>query len=378
MVMTMAKIVVGMSGGVDSSVAAYLLKAAGHEVIGLFMRNWDSSINDDKLGNPTLNDEVCEQERDYQDALAVAEHLDIPLHRVNFIETYWQKVFQYFLDEYQKGRTPNPDIMCNKMIKFAEFFDYGRQFNPDYFAMGHFARTRNKNGKIELLKGLDDNKDQTYFLSQLSLKQLEKVMFPIGHLLKKEVREIALKAKLPTATKKDSTGICFIGERDFNQFLNNYLPAKKGDIINQDGDILGQHTGLMHYTIGQRKGLGIGGTKDYGTAPWFVLGKDLEKNTLLVGQGYHHPLLYGTHAYASSLNWIGEPLDTLRCLAKFRHRQKDLAVEIHPDEKGIKITFLEPARAVTPGQAVVFYDHERCLGGAFIDEVYQDAIKLPR
>lgn len=374
----MSKIVLGMSGGVDSSVAAYLLKEAGHEVIGLFMRNWDSTINEDKLGNPSLDDEVCEQERDYQDALAVANHLSIPLHRVNFIETYWQKVFQYFLSEYEKGRTPNPDVMCNKMIKFAEFFDFGAQFNPDYFAMGHFARTELKEGTLHLLKGIDDNKDQTYFLSQLSLKQLEKSMFPIGHLLKKEVREIALKANLPTAKKKDSTGICFIGERDFNQFLNNYLPAKKGAIINEKGDVLGEHTGLMHYTIGQRKGIGIGGTKDYGTEPWFVLGKDLEKNTLLVGQGYHHPLLYGTHAFASSLNWIAEPFETLTCKAKFRHRQKDLAVEVKPDEKGIRITFLEPARAVTPGQAVVFYDDDRCLGGAFIDEVYEKDIKLPR
>ena len=374
----MSRIVLGMSGGVDSSVAAYLLKEAGHEVIGLFMRNWDSSINEDKLGNPTLDDEVCEQERDYQDALAVAQHLNIPLHRVNFIETYWQKVFQYFLSEYQKGRTPNPDVMCNKMIKFAEFFDFGAQFNPDYYAMGHFARTVVKDGQLQLLKGVDDNKDQTYFLSQLSLKQLEKSMFPIGHLLKKEVREIALKANLPTALKKDSTGICFIGERDFNQFLNNYLPAKKGSIVNDKGDVLGEHTGLMHYTIGQRKGIGIGGTKDYGTEPWFVLGKDLESNTLLVGQGYHHPLLYGTHAFASSLNWIAEPFETLLCKAKFRHRQKDLDVKISKDAKGIRIDFLEPSRAVTPGQAVVFYDHDRCLGGAFIDEVYQDEKKLPR
>ena len=374
----MSKVVLGMSGGVDSSVAAYLLKEAGHEVIGLFMRNWDSTINEDKLGNPTLEDEVCEQEKDYQDALAVANHLEIPLHRVNFIETYWQKVFQYFISEYEKGRTPNPDVMCNKMIKFAEFFDFGSQFEPDYFAMGHFAQTHTVNGTLHLLKGADDNKDQTYFLSQLSLDQLEKAIFPIGHLTKKEVRSIALKAGLPTAKKKDSTGICFIGERDFNQFLNNYLPAKKGPIVNEKGDILGEHTGLMHYTIGQRKGIGIGGTKDFGTDPWFVLGKDLTKNTLLVGQGYHHPLLYGTHAFASSLNWIAEPFETINCKAKFRHRQTDLNVKVSHDEKGIRIDFIDDSRAVTPGQAVVFYDHTRCLGGAFIDEVYQDDIKLPR
>lgn len=374
----MSKVVLGMSGGVDSSVAAYLLKEAGHEVIGLFMRNWDSTINQDTLGNPTLDDDVCEQEKDYQDAQQVAAFLNIPLHRVNFIETYWEKVFQYFLSEYKKGRTPNPDVMCNKMIKFAEFFDFGAQFNPDFFAMGHFARTTTHEGTLQLLKGRDDNKDQTYFLSQLNIDQLSKSLFPVGRYTKKEIRDIALRIGLPTATKKDSTGICFIGERDFNQFLNNYLPAEKGPIVNQQGEILGTHTGLMHYTIGQRKGIGLGGHPKYGTEPWFVLGKDLDQNTLLVGQGYHHPMLYGTHAFASSLNWIGEPFETLTCKAKFRHRQKDLDVQIAKDEKELRIDFLEKARAVTPGQAVVFYHEDRCLGGAFIDEVFEAEEKLPR
>lgn len=374
----MSRVVLGMSGGVDSSVAAYLLKEQGHEVIGLFMRNWDATTNQDVLGNPTLNDDVCEQERDYNDALKVANQLGIELHKVNFIETYWDKVFTYFLDEYKKGRTPNPDVMCNKMIKFAEFFDYGKQFNPDFFAMGHFARVDRRHG-IKLLRGIDDNKDQTYFLSQLSKKQLEKVLFPIGEYTKKEIRDIAQKMNLATASKKDSTGICFIGERDFNQFLNNYLPAQKGPMKTIDGDILGEHTGLMHYTIGQRKGIGLGGVKGYPDEPWFVIGKHLEENTLLVGQGYHHPLLYGTDVYASDLNWISDlDYDQLHCVAKFRHRQKDVKVQIFKMDTGIHIKLKESARAITPGQAVVFYSGAECLGGAFVDSVYDYDKKLPR
>ena len=374
----MARVVLGMSGGVDSSVAAYLLKEAGHEVIGLFMRNWDATTNQDVLGNPTLNDEVCEQERDYQDAQKVADQLGIPLHKVNFIETYWDKVFQYFISEYEKGRTPNPDVMCNKMIKFAEFFDYGARFEPDYFAMGHFARI-DQTGRLRLLRAKDDNKDQTYFLSQLSADQLKNVLFPIGDYTKAEIRAIAEKLNLATAKKKDSTGICFIGERDFNQFLNNYLPAKPGAIETLDGEVIGEHTGLMHYTIGQRKGLGIGGLKAYDTEPWFVVGKDLERNVLLAAQGYHHEKLYGTHAYGSELNWLSDlPVDGLTCTAKFRHRQADHSVTIHEAEKGFKVVFNEPARAVTPGQAVVFYQGEECLGGGFIDAVYEGDKKLPR
>lgn len=374
----MSKVVLGMSGGVDSSVAAYLLKEQGHEVIGLFMRNWDATTNQDVLGNPTLNDEVCEQEKDYQDALKVANQLGIELHKVNFIETYWDNVFTYFLDEYKKGRTPNPDVMCNKMIKFAEFFDYGAKFNPDYYAMGHFARVDRENG-IKLLRGVDDNKDQTYFLSQLSKKQIEKVLFPVGEYSKKEIRAIASKMNLATASKKDSTGICFIGERDFNQFLNNYLPAKKGPMKTLDGVTLKEHTGLMHYTIGQRKGIGLGGVKGYPDEPWFVIGKDLEENTLLVGQGYHHPLLYGTDVYASELNWLGDmPYHELNCVAKFRHRQKDVSVQIFNHENGIHIKLKERARAITPGQAVVFYLDDVCLGGGFVDSVYENETKLPR
>ena len=374
----MAKVVLGMSGGVDSSVAAYLLQEAGHEVIGLFMRNWDSTTNQDVLGNPTLNDEVCEQERDFNDAKKVADQLGIPLHKVNFIETYWDKVFQYFISEYQKGRTPNPDVMCNKMIKFAEFFDYGKQFNPDYFAMGHFARLSKKDG-LQLLRAKDETKDQTYFLSQLSNAQLDRVLFPIGDYTKKEIRAMAERLNLATAKKKDSTGICFIGERDFNQFLNNYLPAQPGPIKTLEGDVIGEHTGLMHYTIGQRKGLGIGGLKEYPKAPWFVAGKDLDSNTLLAVQGYHHPILYGTHATGSALNWLSDiDPDGLTCTAKFRHLQPDKKVSITLSGSGFTVHFLDPSRAVTPGQAVVFYDGDVCMGGGFIDAVFEQDEKLPR
>ncbi len=372
------KVVVGMSGGVDSSVAAYLLQQQGHDVIGLFMRNWDSSLNKDIQGNPDIHSDVCEQERDYQDALAVCNHLGIPLHRVDFIEEYWRDVFQYFIAEYEKGRTPNPDILCNKYIKFEAFYHHAQTFNPDAIAMGHYARLSDS-GPLKLLRGIDDNKDQTYFLSQLKLRQLEHVLFPVGGYSKAQIRKLAEQAQLPTALKKDSTGICFIGEREFNAFLTNYLPAQKGPIKTLDGDVLGEHTGLMHYTIGQRKGLGIGGHKTYGVEPWFVLGKDLKTQTLWVGQGYHHKDLYGTHAFASDINIIRSDDSFIgrRVSAKFRHRQKDVTVTVSGDEKQVKITFEEPVRAVTPGQAVVFYDGEICLGGAFIDQVYQEDRRLP-
>ncbi len=366
------RVVIGMSGGVDSSVAAYLLKQEGYDVVGLFMVNWDSAANQDVLGNPTLLDETCPQEKDYQDALNVANHLDIPLKRVDFIEEYWEHVFQYFLDEYQRGRTPNPDILCNKFIKFAAFKEHAENLGADYIAMGHYARV-NRDGKIQLLRGLDDNKDQTYFLSQLTAEQLETVLFPIGHLPKDEVRRIAKEANLPTADKKDSTGICFIGEREFNQFLKNYLPAQPGDIKTLDGDIIGQHQGLMHHTIGQRKGLGIGGLKDYDNEPWFVIGKDLETNTLIAAQGYHHPELYATACVLEDVNIINdEPIDNRPLTAKFRYRQNDQPVRIFKQgETQVKVVFDNPVRAVTPGQACVFYDGEVCLGGGTIAEVYK-------
>jgi len=271
----MKTVVIGMSGGVDSSVAAILLKKQGYNVIGLFMRNWDSSINNDILGNPTLNNNICPQEQDYNDALEVCKKIGIPLHRIDFVKEYWDYVFTYFLDELKKGRTPNPDIMCNKYIKFNSFIKEAKKLGADYIATGHYARI--KDGK--LLRGIDNNKDQTYFLSQLSKEQLENVLFPVGDLVKDEVREIAKEYNLITANKKDSTGICFIGERNFKKFLENYLPNNPGKVVDIDTkEVLGEHIGLMYYTIGQRKGLNIGGNSDR----MFVVGKDLNENILYV------------------------------------------------------------------------------------------------
>lgn len=369
-------VVLGLSGGVDSSVAAALLLEEGYHVIGLFMRNWDSTTNNDILGNPTLNDEVCSQEVDYQDALKVAEKLGIELHRVDFIEEYWEHVFSYFLEEYKKGRTPNPDILCNKYIKFDAFIKHAEQFSPDFIAMGHYARVVHGEHP-RMLRGLDSNKDQSYFLSQLTEEQLRKSLFPVGHLTKKEVRDIAHKYDMATMDKKDSTGICFIGERNFNQFLSNYLPSKKGNMVNEAGEVIATHSGLMYYTIGQRKGLGIGGSAKYGNEPWFVIGKDLEKNELIVGQGFHHPTLYSDSCLVEDVNLINVAHfeGVKECSAKFRYRQRDHQVEIEFLDECLMVRFKEDVRAVTPGQAAVFYDGEVCLGGGFIKEVYKDQIK---
>ncbi|TVP95856.1 MAG: tRNA 2-thiouridine(34) synthase MnmA [Acholeplasmatales bacterium] len=372
------RVVLGMSGGVDSSVAAIELLEAGYDVMGVFMRNWDSTLNQDVLGNPDRDAPICSQERDYQDALQVCEHLGIPLHRVDFIEEYWRDVFTYFLREYEAGRTPNPDIMCNKYIKFAAFARHVEQFAPDYIAMGHYARVAHK-PEVMLLRGADDNKDQTYFLSQLTQVQLEKVLFPIGHMQKADVRKKADAAGLPTADKKDSTGICFIGEREFSAFLDNYLPAKPGPIITLEGETIGRHTGLMHYTIGQRKGLGIGGLDGYGPEPWFVIGKSLPDNTLTVGQGFHHPQLYADMCRLEAVNVIGLDiqLDGLVCTAKVRYRQQDIPVRVSVQEGVVVVHFNRPVRAVTPGQSCVLYDQERCLGGGIIQAVYRHGNRLP-
>lgn len=354
------RIVVGMSGGVDSSVTALLLKQQGYEVIGIFMKNWDDT---DELG-------YCTAEADAEDVRRVCEQLDIPYYTVNFEKEYFDKVFSYFLDEYKAGRTPNPDVMCNREIKFGEFLNKAMDLGADYVATGHYARVIEEDGKYQLLRGVDNNKDQTYFLNALNQEQLSKAMFPIGHLPKPEVRRIAEEAGLYTAKKKDSTGVCFIGERNFKEFLGQYLPAQSGDMVDiVSGEVKGRHDGLMYYTLGQRQGLGIGGSGS--GEPWFVADKDLTNNILYVVQG-DHPSLYSTGLIASGINWIAGqdamPKDAYTCTAKFRYRQPDQEVTITPREDGtVHVAFAKPQKAITPGQAVVFYQGDECLGGGTIE-----------
>ena len=361
-----AKVVVGMSGGVDSSVAMALLRDQGYDVIGIFMKNWDDT---DENGH-------CTATEDYKDVVDVCNTLGVPYYSINFEEEYKDRVFSYFLDEYKLNRTPNPDVMCNKEIKFRAFLDYAMELGADYVATGHYARVDRSDGQTHLLRGVDNNKDQSYFLNQLSQEQLQNIIFPIGELNKKEVRELAHKYNLPTADKKDSTGICFIGERDFNEFLSNYLPAKPGRMLTIDGQDKGEHAGLMYYTIGQRHGLGIGGGGD-SNEPWFVVGKDIETNTLYVGQGFDNPLLYSDMLEASDLNFIVPQTEkNLELTCKIRYRQKDIPcrVEVLEDNK-CRVYFPELARSVTPGQSIVFYSGEECLGGATIDAAYMNGEK---
>ena len=359
------KVVLGMSGGVDSSVAAILLKEQGYDVIGVFMKNWEEK---DDNG-------VCLSEEDYKDVIAVAEQLEIPYYSVNFVKEYWDKVFTYFLNEYKRGRTPNPDVMCNKEIKFRAFLDYAMKIGADYVATGHYARIihEEKDGNIKsvMLRGVDDNKDQTYFLCQLNQEQLEKVLFPLGNYTKPQIREIAEKYNLKTAKKKDSTGICFIGERNFNEFLSKYLPAKKGNIVNTEGKILGRHNGLMYYTIGQRKGIGIGNTKEGTGEPWFVVDKDLEKNELVVTQG-DNLVLYSKGLIETDFNFINKDEITfpLKFTVKYRYRQDDSKAVINKlNENEYEVIFDKPQKAVTLGQIVVAYNGEKCLGGGVIDKI---------
>jgi len=357
------RIVVGMSGGVDSSVAALLLKQQGYDVVGVFMKNWEEQ---DENG-------VCTAESDWQDVRDVCDCIGIPYYSVNFAREYWDRVFSYFLDEYRAGRTPNPDVLCNREIKFRAFLDFAMQLGASKMATGHFVRT---NEKGELLRGLDPNKDQSYFLYMLKEHQLQKAMFPVGGMTKAEVRRIAEEAGLPVSKKKDSTGVCFIGERKFKKFLSEYLPAQPGDMVAPDGQVVGHHDGLMYYTLGQRRGLGIGGMGD--GRSWFVIGKELEKNRLLVAQGEDHPMLYSTQSLGGGVTWIGEaPLhkgETLQCTCKFRYRQGDQPVELSLADDKMLIRSLTPQRAVTPGQSAVFFDGERCLGGCVVEKVLDPGV----
>ena len=363
----MKKVVIGMSGGVDSSVAAIILQKQGYEVIGLFMRNWDS-LADGELNGPTTKSGICPQEEDYNDAKAVCDKLGIPLYRKDFVKEYWDYVFTYFLDELKKGRTPNPDIMCNKYIKFDMFAKEAKKLGADYIATGHYARLENN----KLLRGVDSNKDQTYFLSQVSKEQFNNVLFPIGDMEKSEVRKIAEEYDLITAKKKDSTGICFIGERNFKNFLKNYLPNQPGNVVNiETGETIGRHIGLMNYTIGQRKGLNIGGTKD----KMFVVGKDLEKNILYICLGEDNDYLVSTSCVVNEINYLGNEKIN-KCTAKFRYRSHDVEVELDWKDDEIIVKYPQGVKSVTPGQACVFYNGEECLGGGIIKEVRKNDKKL--
>ncbi|GKX52808.1 tRNA 2-thiouridine(34) synthase MnmA [Budvicia aquatica] len=360
------KVIVGMSGGVDSSVSAYLLLQQGYQVAGLFMKNWEE---DD-------SDEYCSASEDLADAQSVCDKLGIELHTINFSAEYWDNVFEHFLAEYKAGRTPNPDILCNKEIKFKAFLEFAAEdLGADYIATGHYVRRQDVDGKSRLLRGVDTNKDQSYFLYTLSHEQIAQSLFPVGELEKPEVRRIAEQLDLVTAKKKDSTGICFIGERKFKDFLARYLPAQPGKIVTVDGETIGQHQGLMYHTLGQRKGLGIGGLKDGGEDPWYVVDKDLKNNHLIVAQGHDHPSLFSTGLIAQQLHWVDRLVvnEKFSCTVKTRYRQQDVSCTVipHGDDR-IEVRFDEPVAAVTPGQSAVFYQGEICLGGGVIEERLQD------
>jgi len=356
------RVIVGMSGGVDSSVSALLLQQQGYQVEGLFMKNWDE---DDGT-------EYCTAKEDLADAQAVCDKLGIKLHAANFATEYWDNVFEHFLNEYKAGRTPNPDILCNREIKFKAFLEYAQFLGADYIATGHYARLRQRDdGQAELLRGLDNNKDQSYFLHAVAGPEFAKSIFPIGDMEKPAVRDLAEQHGLITHNKKDSTGICFIGERRFKDFLESYLPAQPGDIVDDQGTVLGQHQGLMYHTIGQRQGLGIGGIRGNDHQPWYVAGKDLSSNQLIVAQGKDHPLLYAPALQAEQAFWInGEQFaEPFQCTAKIRYRQHDQACTVTCQEGGqLLVEFAEPQQAIAPGQSIVFYQNDRCLGGAIINQ----------
>ena len=351
------RVVVGMSGGVDSAVSALLLKRQGYEVIGVFMKNWDEENEDG----------VCTAESDWRDVRDVCDKIDIPYYAVDFAKEYWDRVFTLFLNEYRAGRTPNPDVLCNREIKFKAFLDFAMKAGAEKMATGHFVRTDEEG---HLIRGADGNKDQSYFLYMIHREQLKKAMFPVGALTKPQVRQIAEEAGLPVSKKKDSTGVCFIGERNFKKFLNSFLPAQPGDMVTPEGETVGRHDGLMYYTLGQRRGLGIGGRGD--GRSFFVVDKDLKNNRLIVAQGEDHPLLYSRACTADQATFIGDALPEgvpCRLTAKFRYRQPDRAVTVTRQGDRLHFVFGAPERAVTPGQSAVIYDGPYCLGGGIIDTV---------
>jgi tRNA-specific 2-thiouridylase len=352
-------IMVGMSGGVDSSVAALLLKRAGSPVAGMFMQNW---VEDERFGE-------CHAEQDRADAVRVCARLDMPFHARNFASEYWDRVFENFLSEYRAGRTPNPDVLCNREIKFKTFLDHARALGADRIATGHYARTDCVEGSHRLLRARDGNKDQSYFLYTLGQEQLSATLFPVGELPKPEVRRLAAEAGLPTHAKKDSTGICFIGERNFREFLGHYIPARPGEMRTPEGIALGEHSGTMYYTLGQRNGLRIGGRRDADAAPWYVVGKDVAENVLYLAQGVDNDWLLSSRLVASQLSWVAgaAPGVEFTCTAKTRYRQADQACAVRLVGERCEVEFVEPQRAVTPGQSVVFYRGDECLGGAIID-----------
>jgi len=350
-------VVVGMSGGVDSSVSAYLLKKQGFKVIGLFMKNWQSEPG-----------EVCSSEIDFKDASEVCDILDIPLHKANFSDDYWDRVFKQFLSEHEKGRTPNPDILCNREIKFKSFYDYALKIGADFIATGHYAKVENNNGEAKLYRSKDIDKDQTYFLHEVSSKEFSKTIFPLSDLYKSEVRNIAKELNLNIHSKKDSVGICFVGEKNLRDFLNRFIKFKKGNILNTDNDVIGEHNGSVLYTIGQRQGLGIGGIKDTDELPWYVYGKNIAKNEIYVCQGVDNELLYTESILLDRIHWINEfkTCKDLECLVQIRHRHKPVKCKVEFNER-INVKFENEIRGVAPGQSAVFYKDNLCLGGGVIE-----------
>ena len=350
-------VVVGMSGGVDSSVSAYLLKKQGFNVIGLFMKNWQSEPG-----------EVCTSEIDYKDASEVCDMLDIPLHKANFSDDYWDRVFKQFLSEHEKGRTPNPDILCNREIKFKSFYDYALKVGADFIATGHYAKVKNDNGETKLYRSKDTDKDQTYFLHEVSSKEFSKTIFPLSDIYKSDVRDIAKELNLNIHSKKDSVGICFVGEKNLNDFLKRFIKFKKGKILNSDNEVIGEHNGSVLYTIGQRQGLGIGGMKNKDELPWYVYGKNITKNEIYVCQGVDNKLLYTENISIDKIHWINKLKDFKRldCLVQIRHRHKPVKCNVEFNES-FKVTFDEEIRGVAPGQSAVFYNDNLCLGGGIIE-----------